>query len=95
VSRTARQEPGHALPGLLVAGAIAASFRPLTYEEDAAVIEGINAAAADLVWVRLSTPKQERWMAARVGRLPEPVLPGVGAAFGIIRHRPSVMVADW
>jgi N-acetylglucosaminyldiphosphoundecaprenol N-acetyl-beta-D-mannosaminyltransferase len=35
-------------------------FRPLTPEEDAAVIERINAAAPGLAWVGLSTPNQER-----------------------------------
>ncbi len=41
----------------------------------------INQADPDIVWVGLSTPKQERWMAAHVGRLTAPVLIGVGAAF--------------
>jgi N-acetylglucosaminyldiphosphoundecaprenol N-acetyl-beta-D-mannosaminyltransferase len=40
----------------------------------------------------LSTPKQERWMAAHVGRLAAPVLIGVGAAFdfhaGLKRQAP-------
>lgn len=35
----------------------------------------------DAVWVGLSTPKRERWMAAHVSRLTAPVLIGVGAAF--------------
>lgn len=70
-------------PGLRVAGTMSPPFRPLTPGEDAAVVERINAAAPDLVWVGLSTPKQERWMAAHVGRLTAPVLLGVGAAFDI------------
>jgi N-acetylglucosaminyldiphosphoundecaprenol N-acetyl-beta-D-mannosaminyltransferase len=70
-------------PGLKVAGMMSPPFRPLTPEEDAAVVERINAAAPDLLWVGLSTPKQERWMAAHVGRLAVPVLVGVGAAFDI------------
>ena len=36
---------------------------------------------ADVVWVGLSTPKQERWMADHRGRVGAPVLIGVGAAF--------------
>ena len=47
-------------PGLLVAGTMSLPFRPLTSEEDAAVIERINAATPGLAWVGLSTPKQER-----------------------------------
>lgn len=71
------------LPGLRVVGTWSPPFRPLTPEEDAALVERINAANPVLVWVGLSTPKQERWMAAHVGRLAAPVLLGVGAAFDI------------
>jgi N-acetylglucosaminyldiphosphoundecaprenol N-acetyl-beta-D-mannosaminyltransferase len=71
------------LPGLGVAGTYAPPFRALTSEEDARVVDRINAADPDLVWVGLSTPKQERWMAAHVGRIAAPVLAGVGAAFDI------------
>jgi N-acetylglucosaminyldiphosphoundecaprenol N-acetyl-beta-D-mannosaminyltransferase len=35
------------------------------------------------VWVGLSTPKQERWMAQFLPLLEAPVLLGVGAAFDI------------
>jgi N-acetylglucosaminyldiphosphoundecaprenol N-acetyl-beta-D-mannosaminyltransferase len=70
-------------PGLRIAGTMSPPFRPLTAEEDAAIVERINAAGPDLVWVGLSTPKQERWMAAHRDRLTAPVLLGVGAAFDI------------
>ncbi len=68
-------------PALQVAGCYSPPFRPLTPEEDAAVGQMIERSGADIVWVGLSTPKQERWMAARAGRLAAPVLIGVGAAF--------------
>jgi N-acetylglucosaminyldiphosphoundecaprenol N-acetyl-beta-D-mannosaminyltransferase len=70
-------------PGLRVAGTWSPPFRLLTPEEDQAVVERINRSRADLVWVGLSTPKQERWMAAHVGRLDAKALLGVGAAFDI------------
>ena len=41
----------------------------------------INAAAPDIVWVGLSTPKQEKWMASHIGKINAPVMIGVGAAF--------------
>ena len=41
----------------------------------------INASGADVVWVGLSTPKQERWMAAHAGRINAAARVGVGAAF--------------
>ncbi len=68
-------------PGLRIAGAYSPPFRPLTPAEDEAVIARINAVRPDIVWVGISTPKQERWMAAHAGRLNAPVLAGVGAAF--------------
>lgn len=84
-------------PGLRVVGTWCPPFRPLTPEEDREVCERIDAAAPDLVWVGLSTPKQERWMAAHRGRLEAPVLLGVGAAFdfhaGLLRQAPAWMQA--
>jgi N-acetylglucosaminyldiphosphoundecaprenol N-acetyl-beta-D-mannosaminyltransferase len=81
--------------GLQVAGVYAPPFRPLTAEEDEAVVHRINSTHPDIVWVGLSTPKQEYWMAAHAGRLVAPVLVGVGAAFdfnaGIKQQAPSWM----
>lgn len=68
-------------PGLQIVGTFTPPFRPLTPDEDARVVRTINDAAPDVVWVGLSSPKQDRWMAAHVGRLRAPVLIGVGAAF--------------
>jgi N-acetylglucosaminyldiphosphoundecaprenol N-acetyl-beta-D-mannosaminyltransferase len=68
-------------PGLEIAGCYSPPFRAVTAEEDAAIVERINSSGADLVWVGLSTPKQERWMAEHVGRLEAFALLGVGAAF--------------
>jgi N-acetylglucosaminyldiphosphoundecaprenol N-acetyl-beta-D-mannosaminyltransferase len=85
------------IPGLAVAGTDTPPFRALSAEEDREAVDRINAAAPDLVWIGLSTPKQERWMAAHVGRLNAPVLLGVGAAFdihaGTLRQAPPWMRA--
>jgi N-acetylglucosaminyldiphosphoundecaprenol N-acetyl-beta-D-mannosaminyltransferase len=70
-------------PAFISVGTYSPPFRPLTPEEDDAIVARINDAKPDLVWVGLSTPKQERWMAAHVGRLTAPALLGVGAAFDI------------
>jgi N-acetylglucosaminyldiphosphoundecaprenol N-acetyl-beta-D-mannosaminyltransferase len=70
-------------PGLKVKGTYSPPFRPLTEEEDRRVVNLINEADPDLLWVGLSTPKQERWMAAHMGQVRSPVLLGVGAAFDI------------
>ena len=68
-------------PGLKVAGTHCPPFRKLTDEEDRAVVNQINASGADIVWVGLSTPKQEYWMHDHIGRVGAPVMVGVGAAF--------------
>ena len=67
--------------GLAIAGAICPPFRPLAKEEDDEIISRINESRPDVVWVGLSTPKQERWMFQHRHRLNAPVLVGVGAAF--------------
>jgi N-acetylglucosaminyldiphosphoundecaprenol N-acetyl-beta-D-mannosaminyltransferase len=86
---------GRRFPGLRVAGSYAPPFRSLSPEEDARVVRLINDADPDIVWVGLSTPKQERWMAEHRGRLAAPALIGVGAAFdfhaGVKRQAPRWM----
>jgi N-acetylglucosaminyldiphosphoundecaprenol N-acetyl-beta-D-mannosaminyltransferase len=71
-------------PALQVVGTLCPPFRPLTVEEDQTIVETINAARPDIVWVGLSTPKQEYWMASHLGRVDAPVLIGVGAAFDFL-----------
>jgi len=69
------------IPGLIVAGTFTPPFRDLSEGEEREMLDRIAAARPDIVWVGLSTPKQERWMARYVDRLGVPVLIGVGAAF--------------
>jgi len=68
-------------PDLQIAGTYFPPFRKMTAEEDRQLVEMIDRSQADIVWVGLSTPKQERWMSAHIGRLAAPVMIGVGAAF--------------
>ena len=68
--------------------------KPLTEEEDEAIVAQINAGGADFVWVGLGAPKQENWMAAHQGRV-HGLMVGVGAAFdymaGNIQRAPQWM----
>jgi N-acetylglucosaminyldiphosphoundecaprenol N-acetyl-beta-D-mannosaminyltransferase len=68
-------------PGAHVVGRIAPPFRHLTEAEEESVVAAINESGADIVWVGLSTPRQEVWMATCRARLAAKVLIGVGAAF--------------
>ena len=51
-------------PGVQVAGMYSPPFRALSAEEDQKIIQMINDADADFVWIGLGAPKQEKWMAA-------------------------------
>lgn len=68
-------------PGLQIAGSYAPPFRPLTEEENNAVVKQINESGADFLWVGLGGPKQEFWIQEHIGKLSVPVMLGVGAAF--------------
>jgi N-acetylglucosaminyldiphosphoundecaprenol N-acetyl-beta-D-mannosaminyltransferase len=71
-------------PGLNVVGTMTPPFRPLSAEEETAIVQRINETAPDIIWVCLGTPKQERWMAQQRDALNAPVLVGVGAAFDLL-----------
>jgi N-acetylglucosaminyldiphosphoundecaprenol N-acetyl-beta-D-mannosaminyltransferase len=68
-------------PGVNIVGGYAPPFRSLSAEERAAIAEEINQSEADVVWVGIGVPKQEKWMASMRPYLEAPVLVGVGAAF--------------
>jgi N-acetylglucosaminyldiphosphoundecaprenol N-acetyl-beta-D-mannosaminyltransferase len=74
-------------PRIKVVGQYSPPFRPLSDSEDREITTVINSANPDIVWVGLSTPKQERWVAGHRATLQAPVLIGVGAAFDFISGR--------
>lgn len=78
--------------GVRVVGTYSPPFRPLTLAESEEVATLINRATPDVLWVGLSTPKQEQWMYERRNTLRVPVMLGVGAAFdlnsGRVRQAP-------
>ena len=68
-------------PGLQIVGTYTPPFRDLTSEEEDEVIDQVHTSRPHILWVGLSTPKQERFMARYIDRLQVPLLVGVGAAF--------------
>jgi N-acetylglucosaminyldiphosphoundecaprenol N-acetyl-beta-D-mannosaminyltransferase len=58
-------------------------FRTLTEQEDQAVVASINDAGVRLLFIGISTPKQDYWMNAHRGRIQATML-GVGAAFDFL-----------
>ncbi len=69
---------------MLGSGAIAGWHAPPMREagalEDEGVINKIAATAPDIVWIGLSTPKQEYWMANHARHFPRSILVGIGGA---------------
>ena len=81
-------------PGIQIAGMYSPPFRPMTEDEDRAIVKRINETEPDFVWVGLGAPKQERWMAAHQGKV-KGLMVGVGAGFdyhaGNIERAPKWM----
>jgi len=89
------EKMGGAFPGLKIAGTYCPPFRPLTREEEDKMIVEISSTHPDILWVGLSTPKQEKWAARMASRLHAKVILCVGAAFdyntGRLRRAPQWM----
>jgi N-acetylglucosaminyldiphosphoundecaprenol N-acetyl-beta-D-mannosaminyltransferase len=82
-------------PRLVIAGSYSPPFRDLTEPEESGVRQMISEARPDLLFVGISTPKQERWMAEHRDCFPGVVMIGVGAAFdfhsGRVKQAPAWM----
>ncbi len=70
-------------PKITIAGTFTPPFRPLSASEQAQLEKRVATTCPDIIWVGLSTPKQEKFMAANIGRLHCKIMIGVGAAFDI------------
>jgi N-acetylglucosaminyldiphosphoundecaprenol N-acetyl-beta-D-mannosaminyltransferase len=85
----------HEKHGIVVAGTYTPPFRALTDTEEEEFESRVNEASPDVIWVGLSTPKQEKWMYEHRHKLKVPVMLGVGAAFdmnsGNLRRAPEWM----
>lgn len=82
-------------PRVEIAGVHEPPFAGLDDLTTSQTAELINAARADIVWVGMSSPKQDMWMARMRPMLDAPVLIAVGAAFdflsGTVRQAPRWM----
>lgn len=81
-------------PGLAIAGMESPPFRPLTEDEDREAVRRINESGAQIVWVGLGAPKQERWMYEHQFAV-NALMVGVGAGFdfhaGTVKRAPAWM----
>jgi N-acetylglucosaminyldiphosphoundecaprenol N-acetyl-beta-D-mannosaminyltransferase len=82
------------VPGIQIVGYRSPPFRPTTHEEDEDDVLDILRSGAQIVFVGLGCPRQERWTYAHRDRLPMPLV-CVGAAFdmhaGMLRQAPGWM----
>lgn len=68
-------------PGIQIVGTYTPPFRELTSREEEDLADQVHRARPHVLWVGISTPKQDRFMARYFERLQVPLLVGVGAAF--------------
>jgi N-acetylglucosaminyldiphosphoundecaprenol N-acetyl-beta-D-mannosaminyltransferase len=69
-------------PKVRVAGTYSPPFKPAySPEELDAMVEAINAAAPDVLWVGMTAPKQEKWIADTLARLNVRFAGAIGAVF--------------
>jgi N-acetylglucosaminyldiphosphoundecaprenol N-acetyl-beta-D-mannosaminyltransferase len=95
VADTAADRLRDRFPGLRIAGVYAPPFGPLTAEENERILETINAAQPDFLFVALGAPQQDVWIRANRDRLDVPVCMGVGCVLdllaGFVSRAPSWM----
>ena len=81
-------------PKIQVAGCFSPPFGQVAAKADEETTKMLRDSGADVVWVGMSSPRQDQWMAKHVDRLPMTLI-GVGAAFdfhaGTVRRAPKVM----
>jgi N-acetylglucosaminyldiphosphoundecaprenol N-acetyl-beta-D-mannosaminyltransferase len=75
--------------GLQIVGTYTPPFGDLSHDQEQALFAHVREAKPHIVWVGLSTPRQERFMARHLDRFETSLLVGVGAAFdfhtGLVR----------
>lgn len=70
-------------PKLSISGLFSPPFRPLTLDEENTIINQINAAKPNFIFVALGCPKQEKWMASMKGRINGCMI-GIGGALPVM-----------
>ena len=95
VAERLAQKLQNQFPKMEVAGTFTPPFRSLTPAEETQLAERVHSAKPDILWVGLSTPKQEKFMAEFLPKLDVTLMIGVGAAFdfhsGRIKQAPRWM----
>jgi N-acetylglucosaminyldiphosphoundecaprenol N-acetyl-beta-D-mannosaminyltransferase len=82
-------------PGLRIAGVYAPPFGPLSEDENEHIIQLVQAARPDFLFVALGAPQQDVWIRNNRERLDVPVCMGIGCVLdllaGVVSRAPSWM----
>ena len=93
VAERLRDEILRRYPWVQIAGTYSPPFRSMTEMEEDCLKAKVRSLQPDIIWVGLSTPKQERFMARYLPVLETKLMIGVGAAFlfhtGAIQDSPK------
>lgn len=99
VAETAAEKLCEKIPGLVVCGTRDGYFSP---EQDDEIVKQINDSGADILWVCLGAPKQEKWMAKNKDKLKVSIMLGLGGSLdvyaGNVKRAPKIMIkckAEW
>lgn len=99
VAQDAAKKLCEQIPGLIISGTHDGYFTP---EQDGEIVRQINDSGADILWVCLGAPKQEKWMAANKDKLKVSVMLGLGGSLdvyaGNVKRAPKFMIkckAEW
>jgi N-acetylglucosaminyldiphosphoundecaprenol N-acetyl-beta-D-mannosaminyltransferase len=87
VAAELRDQLSSRFPGLQVVGTFTPPFRELTTEERGVLRADVAATRPDVIWVGISSPRQEQFMADNAPLLDTGLLIGVGAAFDFLSGR--------
>jgi N-acetylglucosaminyldiphosphoundecaprenol N-acetyl-beta-D-mannosaminyltransferase len=93
VAESLRDEMLRRFPWVQITGIYSPPFRPMSAMEESQLEAKVRSLRPDIIWVGLSTPKQERFMARYLPVLDTKLMIGVGAAFlfhtGAIKDSPK------
>jgi N-acetylglucosaminyldiphosphoundecaprenol N-acetyl-beta-D-mannosaminyltransferase len=81
VAEQLRERFTHQYPWARIVGTYTPPFRDLNAEEEESLIARVRQLKPDIIWVGISTPKQERFMHRYLHRLDTTLMFGVGAAY--------------
>jgi len=68
-------------PNIEIVGLYSPPFREILAEENDRHVEMINKTGADVLWVGMTAPKQEKWIYKNKDKLEVPLIGAIGAAF--------------